>query len=191
MAANEATSIGDGKSVLHLPGHLARLHQGLSVGERIKARLSPRPSRAWSAQRAVDLVVGAGFVVGRPRGKFAGDLLCERFRHDGRTGEWLRGNPYPGRHGHGQRGEKGEMGKDQPGCAHRQRVRGLGFLWAVWGDSTRSCLCRPCRFGRGSASDSFEMTGVVEANELRSGIEKQFADRAVVHHASPFPVVPI
>ena len=62
MARNEATSIGSGKSVIYLPGHLARLHQSLPVGERIKARLSPRPSRAWSAQRAVDLVVGAGFV---------------------------------------------------------------------------------------------------------------------------------
>jgi len=61
MAANQATSIGNGKSVLYLPGRLARLHQSLPVGERIKARLSPRPSRAWSAQRAVDLVVGAGF----------------------------------------------------------------------------------------------------------------------------------
>ena len=59
--ALEARVLGAGRSVLRLPLDLAALHRKLGVGEHIRIQLSPRPSRAWCAQRARDLMVGAGF----------------------------------------------------------------------------------------------------------------------------------
>ena len=57
----EARVLGTSRSVLRLPSDLATLHRELGAGEHIRIQLSPRPSRAWCAQRARDLMAGAGF----------------------------------------------------------------------------------------------------------------------------------
>ena len=59
--AGEAKVLGAGRSIVRLPSDLAALHRELGVGEHILVLLSPRPSRAWFAERARDLIVGAGF----------------------------------------------------------------------------------------------------------------------------------
>ena len=59
--AGEAKVLGAGRSIVRLPSDLAALHRELGVGEHIRVQLSPRPSRAWFAERARDLIVGAGF----------------------------------------------------------------------------------------------------------------------------------
>lgn len=59
--AGETKVLGAGRSIVRLPSDLAALHRDLGVGEHIRVQLSPRPSRAWFAERARDLIVGAGF----------------------------------------------------------------------------------------------------------------------------------
>ena len=59
--ASETQVVGAGRSVGHLPAYLAALQRELEVGEQIRVRLCPRPSRAWFVERAQDLIVGAGF----------------------------------------------------------------------------------------------------------------------------------
>ena len=54
-------TLGKGKSVLHLPAVLARLHRAMTVGEAETACLAPSRSQAWTQERARDLIVGAGF----------------------------------------------------------------------------------------------------------------------------------
>ena len=54
-------TVGKGRSVLHLPNALARLHRETSVGEEGAVCLAPNPSQAWTQERAQDLIVGAGF----------------------------------------------------------------------------------------------------------------------------------
>ena len=54
-------TLGKGKSALHLPAALARLHREMTVGEQRAIRLAPNPSQAWTQERARDLIAGAGF----------------------------------------------------------------------------------------------------------------------------------
>ena len=54
-------TLGKGRSALHLPAVLARLHRETSVGEERAVCLASSPSRAWTKERARDLIVGAGF----------------------------------------------------------------------------------------------------------------------------------
>jgi len=54
-------TLGKGRSALHLPAVLARLHREMTVGEERAVCLAPSPSRAWTKERARDLVIGAGF----------------------------------------------------------------------------------------------------------------------------------
>ena len=55
-------SIGQGQPATKLPLALADLHLALSPQDEVVVYLEPRPSLDWSRQRAVDLVVGAGFL---------------------------------------------------------------------------------------------------------------------------------
>lgn len=50
-----------GRSVLHLPAVLARLHREMTVGDEEAVCLAPSPSQTWTQERAQDLIVGAGF----------------------------------------------------------------------------------------------------------------------------------
>ena len=59
-------SLGYGRPVTELPLTLADLHLSLSPGDEVVTHLSARPSLDWSRQRAMDLVIGAGFL---PYGK--------------------------------------------------------------------------------------------------------------------------
>ncbi len=59
-------SLGHDQAVTELPLTLADLHFSLSPGDELVTHLSARPSLDWSCQRAMDLVIGAGFL---PRGK--------------------------------------------------------------------------------------------------------------------------
>ena len=54
-------TLGKGRSALHLPAVLARLHRETSVGEERAVCLAPSPSQAWTKERARDLIIGAGF----------------------------------------------------------------------------------------------------------------------------------
>ena len=49
--------------VSELPLALRNLHLRLIINERIKCSLNPRFEEDWNLQRAVDLVIGAGFEV--------------------------------------------------------------------------------------------------------------------------------
>ena len=55
-------SLGHDRSVTELPLILADLHLSLSPGDEVVTHLSARPSHDWSRQRAMDLVIGAGFL---------------------------------------------------------------------------------------------------------------------------------
>ena len=59
-------TLGKGKSALHLPAVLARLHREMTVGEERTVCLAPSPSRSWTQERARDLIVGAGFELKGP-----------------------------------------------------------------------------------------------------------------------------
>ena len=59
-------SLGHDRPVTELPLTLADLHLSLSPGDEVVTHLSARPSLDWSRQRAMDLVIGAGFL---PYGK--------------------------------------------------------------------------------------------------------------------------
>jgi len=54
-------TLGKGKSALHLPAALTRLHREMNIGEEGTVCLAPSPSQAWTQERARDLIVGAGF----------------------------------------------------------------------------------------------------------------------------------
>jgi len=54
-------TLGKGRSAVHLPAVLARLHREMTVGEEGTVCLAPSPSQAWTQERARDLIVGAGF----------------------------------------------------------------------------------------------------------------------------------
>ena len=58
--------LGHDRPVTELPLILADLHLSLSPGDEVVTHLSARPSHDWSCQRAMDLVIGAGFL---PDGK--------------------------------------------------------------------------------------------------------------------------
>ena len=61
-------TVGGGGPTTDLPLALADLHASLAVGVRLDLRLDPVPDDAWGCQRALDLVVGAGFTgVGEAR----------------------------------------------------------------------------------------------------------------------------
>ena len=58
--------LGQDRPVTELPLVLADLHLSLSPNDEVVTVLGPRPSTDWSRQRALDLVIGAGFL---PRSK--------------------------------------------------------------------------------------------------------------------------
>ena len=55
-------SVGQGQPATKLPLALADLHLALSPQDEVVVHLEARPSLDWSRQRAVDLVIGAGFL---------------------------------------------------------------------------------------------------------------------------------
>jgi len=55
-------SVGQGQPATNLPLTLADLHLALSPQDEVVVHLEAKPSLDWSRQRAVDLVIGAGFL---------------------------------------------------------------------------------------------------------------------------------
>ena len=69
-------SLGHDQAVTELPLTLADLHFSLSPGDELVTHLSARPSLDWSRQRAMDLVIGAGFLsCGKVTKKSSGFVL--------------------------------------------------------------------------------------------------------------------
>jgi len=69
-------SLGHDQAVTELPLILADLHFSLSPGDELVTHLSARPSLDWSRQRAMDLVIGAGFLsCGKVTKKSSGFVL--------------------------------------------------------------------------------------------------------------------
>ena len=58
--------VGAGRATTDLPLLLADLHRSLPVGAPADLALAPRPDDGWSAERASDLLVGAGFIPSGP-----------------------------------------------------------------------------------------------------------------------------
>ncbi len=58
--------IGAGRATSDLPLLLADLHGSLRVGDEVEVVLAPEPDAGWGSERAVDLLVGAGFEAPRP-----------------------------------------------------------------------------------------------------------------------------
>ena len=69
-------SIGQGQPATKLPLALADLHLALPPQDEVVVHLEARPSLDWSRQRAVDLVIGAGFLsCGKVTKKSSGFVL--------------------------------------------------------------------------------------------------------------------
>ena len=69
-------SLGHDQAVTELPLILADLHFSLSPGDELVTHLSARPALDWSRQRAMDLVIGAGFLsCGKVTKKSSGFVL--------------------------------------------------------------------------------------------------------------------
>ncbi|MBU04670.1 MAG: DNA glycosylase [Dehalococcoidales bacterium] len=58
--------VGQGRPIAELPLLLADLHLSLPVAEEINLELVPNADSGWTRQRALDLVVGAGFTAAGP-----------------------------------------------------------------------------------------------------------------------------
>ncbi|MEC9328470.1 MAG: hypothetical protein VX749_01325, partial [Pseudomonadota bacterium] len=58
--------VGQGRPVTELPLLLADLHLSLPVAEEVNLKLVPNADPGWTRQRALDLVVGAGFTIAGP-----------------------------------------------------------------------------------------------------------------------------